>query len=420
MSTIKYLVDQYKNNKYDFYEMAGKLASDRLESLLEGSGIRAIVTYRTKSPKSLERKLRSREAKFHIKYEKEQDIYNNIFDLAGVRIALYFPGDKAKVNSLIANNFHLMEKAKSFPDSSKPQLPGTRFSGYWANHYRVQLKEELLSNKQKKYASAKIEIQVASVLMHAWSEVEHDLVYKPLSGNLTKEELAILDELNGLVLTGEIALERLQAAGNKRINSSKDKFKSQFDLASFLSTKLHRGGKPEISILQMGNVELLFKLIKQLGLDDTASLSPYLRSIRVSDRPGQGNETISQQIIDRIILGDSEKYHAFRKLLENGTEYDPAKKQATDNFIGQWIMLEGLLDTMTQTENPKAQHTFTLNNLRKLNLSNTQIGKIFELRKVRNNVVHSAEMLDTTKLLSTTKQIKDLSASLAPLMNHGR
>ena len=46
--------------------------------------------------------------------------------------------------------------------------------------------------------------------MHAWSEVEHDLVYKPLAGDLSEEELAILDEINGLVLTGEIALERLQ------------------------------------------------------------------------------------------------------------------------------------------------------------------------------------------------------------------
>ena len=37
------------------------------------------------------------------------------------------------------------------------------------------------------------------MLMHAWSEVEHDLVYKPFSGNLSASELAILDEINGLV-----------------------------------------------------------------------------------------------------------------------------------------------------------------------------------------------------------------------------
>lgn len=32
----------------------------------------------------------------------------------------------------------------------------------------------------------------------------HDLVYKPLQGTLSDEELAILDELNGLVLAGKL------------------------------------------------------------------------------------------------------------------------------------------------------------------------------------------------------------------------
>ena len=81
------------------------------------------------------------------------------------------------------------------------------------------MREESLDRSQKKYTTARIEIQVASVLMHAWSEVEHDLVYKPLQGTLSDEELAILDELNGLVLAGEIALERLQNAGNERIRN---------------------------------------------------------------------------------------------------------------------------------------------------------------------------------------------------------
>jgi ppGpp synthetase/RelA/SpoT-type nucleotidyltranferase len=70
-----------------------------------------------------------------------------------------------------------------------------------------------LSDAQKRYAEARAEIQVASVLMHAWSEVNHDLAYKPLQGELSEDEYSILDELNGLVIAGEIALERLQRAG---------------------------------------------------------------------------------------------------------------------------------------------------------------------------------------------------------------
>src|SRR5450755_3760331 len=40
----------------------------------------------------------------------------------------------------------------------------------------------------------------------------HFQAYKPARGKLSEDEYAILDEINGLVLAGEIALERLQRA----------------------------------------------------------------------------------------------------------------------------------------------------------------------------------------------------------------
>ena len=42
--------------------------------------------------------------------------------------------------------------------------------------------------------------------MHAWSEVNHDLGYKPIHGAASHDELRILDGINGIVLTGELFL----------------------------------------------------------------------------------------------------------------------------------------------------------------------------------------------------------------------
>jgi len=411
MDKIKQLVNEYKT-QYDYYEAVGKLASRKLEALLEGSAVRAIVTFRTKSARSLERKLRQRSLKRREPYLTISDVYDDIVDLSGVRIALYFPGDKDKVDSIITNNFHLSERVRSFPDPKKPQPASSRFAGYSANHYRVQMRENTLSAKQKKYADAKIEIQVASVLMHAWSEVEHDLIYKPLSGSLTKEELAILDELNGLVLTGEIALERLQAAEDMRINLSKDNFKSQFDLASFLNTKLQRRDKPELSILQMGNVEILYKLLKQLQLDNGANLSPYLRSIRISDKALKNNETISRQIIDQILLGHHERYLIFKELLASDSESEFFSNQEVGYFLRQWIALETIVSALTKSENPKARNPFTPFNLQKLNLSKGQISKIFELKKIRNALVHENKIPEPDKLSNHSHAIKELKQEI--------
>jgi ppGpp synthetase/RelA/SpoT-type nucleotidyltranferase len=76
--------------------------------------------------------------------------------------------------------------------------------------------------------------------MHAWSEVEHDLVYKPLQGSLSEDEYAILDELNGLVLAGEIALERLQRAGESRVSTSGREYRSNLDFDFCIDVALLR------------------------------------------------------------------------------------------------------------------------------------------------------------------------------------
>jgi ppGpp synthetase/RelA/SpoT-type nucleotidyltranferase len=171
-----------------------------------------MVTARGKSISRLEAKCRQREGR-RGGYSSIEEIVDDIVDLAGVRVALYFPAERDQVDGLITRLFKQVSPRKDFPASSEPIRHGKRFSGYSASHYRVQLKEEELSDSEKRYATARIEVQVASVLMHAWAEVEHDLVYKPLAGDLSEEEYAILDQLNGLVIAGEIGLETLQKAG---------------------------------------------------------------------------------------------------------------------------------------------------------------------------------------------------------------
>jgi ppGpp synthetase/RelA/SpoT-type nucleotidyltranferase len=56
-----------------------------LDSNLQSAGIRAIVTSRAKSPVRLETKVRQR-AQSHA-YVSVDDIYDDIVDLAGVRVA---------------------------------------------------------------------------------------------------------------------------------------------------------------------------------------------------------------------------------------------------------------------------------------------------------------------------------------------
>ncbi|KAF2627322.1 hypothetical protein BU25DRAFT_421757 [Macroventuria anomochaeta] len=57
----------------------------------------------------------------------------------------------------------------------------------------------------------RVEIQITTVVMHAWSEVEHDIVYKN-PWNLPPDQAMdrMLDAINGLSITSEILLRQLQ------------------------------------------------------------------------------------------------------------------------------------------------------------------------------------------------------------------
>ena len=174
MDLIQQFIDTYKM-KWTFYDAAGRLAAEKLQLALQNAGIRAIVTSRAKNPARLRTKVQRRNSRREEPYQTLEEIYDDIADLSGVRVSLYFPGDRGKVDAIISELFNILE-FKQFPEQSKPPTYHKRFSGYWANHYRARMRDEILNESQKKYGSARIEIQVASLIMHAWSEVEHDLI----------------------------------------------------------------------------------------------------------------------------------------------------------------------------------------------------------------------------------------------------
>ncbi len=408
MDLINQFIENYKK-KVNFYEIAGRVAARQLEAALQSAGIRAIVTSRAKNPGRLKSKVLIRNSRRTVPYKNMREIYEDIADLSGVRVSLYFPGDRDKANQLIADLFEVLE-TKQFPEQSKPPSYNKRFSGYWANHYRAHMKEESLDASQKKYASARIEIQVASVLMHAWSEVEHDLVYKPLQGTLSEEELAILDELNGLVLTGEIALERLQSAGNERIRSKSATFSSQYELASYLYNYLSNNFQPEDIELRMGNVELLFRLISRLKMNTVKEIQPVLKSVKFE----KDRRNISQQIVDQIITGNEKRYAIYQELRSGQDVGSDKASQAVSYFLRQWVPLEHMLNRIAYRNSPKVRGAFNINTLKRMNvLDKDCLNRIASLRKLRNVLIHDIEVPEVECIIKQGDEAKELREQLA-------
>ena len=135
MAVIDEFLEHY-NREFDHYAQAAYLVQQKLEAALAKQGIRAIVKSRAKGLKRLSEKLQKRNAKKP--YRDLKAIYLDIIDLAGVRIALYFPTDNDKVDALVRELFTLTRKPKSFPEKKTPKK-GKRFLGYFATHYLGRL-----------------------------------------------------------------------------------------------------------------------------------------------------------------------------------------------------------------------------------------------------------------------------------------
>jgi ppGpp synthetase/RelA/SpoT-type nucleotidyltranferase len=206
VALINDFIARYRK-EYDFYDQAARLAAQALETDLQAAGIRSRITSRAKAVPRLEAKVHQRAlAKA---YNSVDAIYDDIVDLAGARVELYFPGQQSQVENNIRDLFRVIGEPKKFPNPLPNNARKSRFSGYSATYYRVYLREASLSDAQKRYAEAPVEIQVASFLCTPGRRSTTTLHINPYKENYPEDEYAILDELNGLVIAGEIALARM-------------------------------------------------------------------------------------------------------------------------------------------------------------------------------------------------------------------
>jgi len=401
--------------EYDYYEQAARMAAQMLQSGLEAAGIRSIVTSRAKSVTRLAEKCRQRIKRRA--YESIEDIYSDIVDLAGVRVALYFPAEREQVGGLISRLFYEYEPRRVFPDASRSRMD-RRLSGYSALHYRVRLQPRALIEPDQRYAGANIEIQVASVLMHGWSEVEHDLVYKPADGELSAEEYSLLDQLNGLVLAGEIALEQLQAAGETRVANGGRQFANHYELAAHLLNQVPTANEEPVTESGLGRVDLLFELLTRLRFDTPDDLRSYLALLHgdLERRP------LSEQIVDALIAEDVSHYEMYLSVRAQ-VDLSRAKQISRDEvtyremgrFLTRWVELERLLrEQMPEglKQRPFGVPAMTRVLASELSLDSEFLYELDQLRLIRNQLVHGFELPTSSHIANATHQMDALISEI--------
>jgi ppGpp synthetase/RelA/SpoT-type nucleotidyltranferase len=251
-------IDRYTKMAEVVYEQCLDIVQKKLT-------VRATVQRRAKTSKSFVEKLR-KEA-FRNRFDSVEQVFQEISDLAGVRIATYLESDREMVVEEIRKEF-------SGPDNAQPRVDVKDRNGagrhYKATHCQVFLADDVLIGSNENLRGTTCEIQVCSLLAHVFNEIEHDLQYKPLSGQLSAAEKEFIDQLGLLTKAGDITIKRLLQEAESRLMSRTGPFADVYDFIARMREEL---GLPSFA----SNAGQLFEELTQLEMMTPEAVTQCVR-----------------------------------------------------------------------------------------------------------------------------------------------
>lgn len=169
MKTAENLILKDFISKQENYKTVESFVTDSLKRIVKDNSFFIMdIQHRVKDVASLEGKL----VRKHGKYKSIYDIT----DLVGFRIICYFEDTVDRIAEALEKEFWI-DRDNSI--DKRAVLEDTEF-GYLSLHYICKIKES--SGLNTDVCNIPFEIQIRTVLQHAWAEIEHDLGYKSKFG----------------------------------------------------------------------------------------------------------------------------------------------------------------------------------------------------------------------------------------------
>lgn len=205
------MIDEFKRTRENYVQL-GEIVHDKLAHMAEESGILVMgLEHRVKTEKSLLGKL-YRTGDW---YQKLDDLT----DLLGARVILYFSDDVDKIGKLVEQEF-VIDWENS---SDKRALLDPDSFGYLSLHYICSLPKD--AGYPEELCNIRFEIQIRSILQHAWAQIEHDMGYKSKFG-VPRTVIRAFARLSGLLELADEEFIRTRNQINAYIDETREKIKN--------------------------------------------------------------------------------------------------------------------------------------------------------------------------------------------------
>lgn len=142
-----------------------------IEDVLSDAGLTYDhVTARVKEWRSLRSKSRKRRPDGMLMYPHP---WQDIHDLIGVRVTTYHSTEIPRIIEALTEVF---EVRRSVDKTAQTRVSGS--FGYGSHHLILRVPPARVTPVLQAYAGREFEVQIRTVLQHAWAEFEHDIRYK--------------------------------------------------------------------------------------------------------------------------------------------------------------------------------------------------------------------------------------------------
>jgi ppGpp synthetase/RelA/SpoT-type nucleotidyltranferase len=323
-TVIEQFLAWYEERRSDYVSIAQESAG-RLAQALSDAGVPHKVEYRAKGIDRLRIKVNGR--KKDTEYGNVDDVVTDIVDLAGVRVLLYFPSDKDRVEKIITENFevhssHRLTGTETTENGEASHRYTPKYPGYCADHYRATLRLEK-GRETEPWKNFRLEIQVTTILRHTWAEVGHDWSYKKLKpGGEDEFCCQLLDALSGAVDMGEFFLEQMQQRLMTQKEQADQPFRSHYDLGKYLTDWAARNDRTQ----NLVDVQTLWEVLNRFDYHRPTRLSQILAGLDLSSELAQKYEPLPLNIETSIIHSIMESDERYKR--ERDTDAaDPTKFQ---------------------------------------------------------------------------------------------
>lgn len=180
------------------------------EMELQKLGVKCKITNRAKSQQSVKKSLERREG--HLRdtqregYTGVKALFDDMHDLAGIRIILTFPDDMGKAHSFVTQTFQEFSPPNIFrADRTVGWNWKPWFGAYQCHNHHVTIQSGRF-DELSEFCGVLFEIQVTTCAEDSYNMLAHPLLYKEHSGRLSRQDEIVIDMSHATALLHSLAL----------------------------------------------------------------------------------------------------------------------------------------------------------------------------------------------------------------------